>query len=216
MLNAEFILPDGFSLDYEGQTMDIMGNIETFVFILILAILLVFGVMAGVYESFKSPFINMFTIPLMLIGVLGIYVITGEAINMFTMIGLVMLIGIVVNNGIILVDYTNLLVGCGVPVRQACLEAGESRLRPVLMTTLTTVLGMVPMAFFPGQSSSFIQPIGLTVIGGLISSTFITLFFIPVLYSLFNEGRRKQKQKTIIQKVVEEPQIEEPQIREAE
>jgi len=195
LLDAEFILPDGFSLNYEGQTMDIMGNIQTFLFVIILAILLVFGVMAGVYESFKNPLINMFTIPLMLIGVIGIYAMTGEAISMFTMIGLVMLVGIVVNNGIILVDYTNLLVGRGVPVRQACLEAGESRLRPVLMTTLTTVLGMVPLAFFPGQSASFIQPIGLTVIGGLVSSTFITLFFIPVVYSLFNEKRNKQKKE---------------------
>ena len=98
-----------------------------------------------------------------------------------------MLIGIVTNNGIILVDYTNLLVGRGTPIRQACLEAGEARLRPVLMTSLSTIFGLVPMAFFPGNSAAFIQPIGLTVIGGLISSTFITLFFIPVLYSLFNE-----------------------------
>jgi HAE1 family hydrophobic/amphiphilic exporter-1 len=102
------------------------------------------------------------------------------------MIGLVMLVGIVTNNGIILVDYTNLLVGRGTPVRQACIEAGESRLRPVLMTALTTILGLIPLAFFPGKSAAFIQPIGLTVIGGLVSSTFITLFFIPVLYSLFN------------------------------
>jgi HAE1 family hydrophobic/amphiphilic exporter-1 len=112
---------------------------------------------------------------------------------MFTMIGLVMLVGIVINTGIILVDYTNLLVGRGTPIRQACIEAGEARLRPVLMTTLTTVLGLVPLAFFPGNSSAFIQPIGLTVIGGLISSTFITLIFIPVLYSLLNEKRTKQE-----------------------
>ena len=112
---------------------------------------------------------------------------------MLTMVGLVMLIGLVVNNGIILVDYTNLLVGRGVPVRQACVDAGESRLRPVLMTTLTTILGMIPLAFFPGTSSAFIQPIGLTVIGGLSSSTLITLFFIPVLYSMFNERRIREK-----------------------
>ena len=98
-----------------------------------------------------------------------------------------MLIGIVTNNGIILVDYTNLLVNRGMAIRQACLAAGEARLRPVLMTSLSTVCGLTPMAFFPGQSAVFIQPIGLTVIGGLISSTFITLFFIPVLYSLINE-----------------------------
>jgi HAE1 family hydrophobic/amphiphilic exporter-1 len=104
-----------------------------------------------------------------------------------------MLVGIVVNNGIILVDYTNLLVGRGVPVERACIEGGESRLRPVLMTTLTTILGLIPMAFFPGNSSTMIQPIGLTVTGGLLSSTFIPLFFIPVLYSLMNGGRGEKK-----------------------
>ncbi|MDR0539322.1 MAG: efflux RND transporter permease subunit, partial [Spirochaetaceae bacterium] len=104
---------------------------------------------------------------------------------------IVMLVGMVVNNGIVLVDYTNLLVGRGVPVRQACVEAGQSRLRPVLMTTLTTILGLIPMAFFPGKSSTMIQPIGLTVTGGLVSSTLITLFFIPVLYSLINERKKR-------------------------
>jgi HAE1 family hydrophobic/amphiphilic exporter-1 len=112
---------------------------------------------------------------------------------MFSLVGLVMLAGIVVNNGIVLVDYTNLLVGRGVPVQQACIEAGASRLRPVLMTTLTTILGLIPMSFFPGKSATMIQPIGLTVTGGLLSSTFMTLFFIPVLYSLINEHRGKQK-----------------------
>jgi HAE1 family hydrophobic/amphiphilic exporter-1 len=95
----------------------------------------------------------------------------------------------VVNNGIVLVDYTNLLVGRGVPVEEACIKAGESRLRPVLMTTLTTILGLIPMAFFPGKSARMIQPIGLTVIGGLVSSTVITLCFIPVLYLFVHNER---------------------------
>ena len=191
VLDAEFILPEGMSISYEGQAGEINETMQTFLIIIILAVILVFGTMAGVYESFKNPFINLFAIPLVLIGIVGIHFIVGQAISMFTMIGLVMLVGIVTNNGIILVDYISLLVGRGVPVRQACIEAGEARLRPVLMTALTTILGLVPMAFFPGNSAGFIQPIGLTVIGGLISSTFITLFFIPVLYSLLNEPKRK-------------------------
>ncbi|MCL2411127.1 MAG: efflux RND transporter permease subunit [Treponema sp.] len=204
VLAAEFIMPDGITLSYDGQAGEINETIQTFIIIIILAVLLVFGTMAGLYESFKTPLVNMFTIPLVLIGVVGIHIITGQAISMITMIGLVMLIGIVTNNGIILVDYTNLLVGRGVPVRQACIEAGEARLRPVLMTAITTMLAMIPMAFFPGTSAGFIQPIGLTVIGGLVSSTFITLFFIPVMYSLFNEGRRKQKQEQKQEIIVEE------------
>ncbi|MDL2230152.1 efflux RND transporter permease subunit, partial [Treponema sp. OttesenSCG-928-L16] len=192
VLAENFVTPAGITVSFEGQWAEINDMIETFILILTLAILLVFGVMAGQYESFKDPIINLCTIPLMLIGVIGIYLITGQTLNTFTMVGLVMLVGIVVNNGIVLVDYTNLLVGRGVPVKQACLDAGESRLRPVLMTTLTTILGMVPMAFFPGESAIMIQPIGLTVIGGLTSSTFITLFFIPVMYSYINEHRGKK------------------------
>jgi HAE1 family hydrophobic/amphiphilic exporter-1 len=117
------------------------------------------------------------------------FFVTGQPISIFTMVGIVILAGVVVNNGIVLVDYTNILVGRGVPVRQAVLDAGFSRLRPVLMTTLTTVLGLIPMSFFPGESATMMQGIGLTVIGGLTSSTVITLFFIPVMYSFVNEHR---------------------------
>jgi HAE1 family hydrophobic/amphiphilic exporter-1 len=188
-LNARFIAPEGVSLSYEGQWEEITDTAKTYALIFTLAVLLVFGVMAGQYESFKDPLINLCTIPLMAIGVVLIYLITGQPLSMFTLVGVIMLAGIVVNNGIVLVDYTNILVGRGVPVRQAVLDAGFSRLRPVLMTTLTTILGLIPMAFFPGESSTMIQPIGLTVIGGLGSSTLITLFFIPVMYSIINERR---------------------------
>jgi HAE1 family hydrophobic/amphiphilic exporter-1 len=194
LLETQHILPDGLFLTYEGQSGEITDTIKTFLSIIILAVLLVFGIMAGLYESFKDPFINLFTIPLMLIGVVAIYSITGQTISMFTLVGIVMLVGIVTNNGIILVDYTNLLVNRGVPVRQACIEAGGARLRPVLMTALTTIIGLIPLAFFPGKSAGFIQPIGLTVIGGLFSSTFITLLFIPVLYSLINERRSRKEE----------------------
>jgi HAE1 family hydrophobic/amphiphilic exporter-1 len=200
VIGNNFILPEGVSLTYEGQWREITENIRTFVLIITLAVLLVFGVMAGQYESFKDPLINLCTIPLMLIGVVGIYLVTEQDLSMVSLVGIVMLAGIVVNNGIVLVDYTNLLVGRGVPVRQACVEAGESRLRPVLMTTLTTILGLIPMAFFPGKSAKMIQPIGLTVAGGLVSSTLMTLFFIPVLYSLINERRHHSKNAVNIRK----------------
>ncbi|MFP3090024.1 efflux RND transporter permease subunit [Treponema sp. TIM-1] len=195
ILDSTFILPENVSLSYKGQWGEITKTIWTFTLIITLAVLLVFGVMAGQYESFKDPLINLCTIPLMLIGVVAIYLAAGQAISTFTLVGLVMLAGIVVNNGIVLVDYTNLLVGRGVPVRDACIDGGTSRLRPVLMTTLTTILGLIPMAFFPGKSAMMIQPIGLTVIGGLTSSTFITLFFIPVMYSFINEHRGKRIKK---------------------
>lgn len=178
------ILPSGVYVGYEGswQTMQQQGS--AFAQIIILAMLLVFGVMAGTYGSFKAPFINMMTIPFMFIGVILVYFLKGQSISLMTLLGLVMLVGIVVNNGIILVDYTNLLIARGKSLKKACLEAGACRFRPVIMTTLTTVLGMLPMCFNTKGSAALVQPIGLGVVGGLLSSTFVTLVLIPVLYSL--------------------------------
>jgi len=191
LLTTEYIMPEGMYITYEGQAKEIRKNTGAFMGIILLALAMVYGVMAGVYESFKDPFINMFTIPLVMIGVIGVYFIVGLPISMFTLVGILMLVGLAVNNGIILVDFTNLLVGRGVPVMQACVDAGISRLRPVLMTSLTTGLGLVPLAFFPGSSARFTQPIGLSVIGGLFTSTLITLFLIPVLYSLLHGKDKK-------------------------
>jgi HAE1 family hydrophobic/amphiphilic exporter-1 len=164
-----------------------------FIVIMIIAVALVFGVMASQFESLRDPFIIFFTIPLMVIGIVFLYKLTGEAISMYTAVGVIMLAGIVVNNGIVMVDYTNILRGRGLCIRDACIEAGGNRLRPVLMTTLTTVLGMLPMAFSTGQGSELVQPFGQTVIGGLTMSTLLTLFLVPVLYALFN---RKHDLKT--------------------
>ena len=149
--------------------------------------------MAATYESWKAPLINLATMPFLIIGVIFIYKITGQALSIISMVGIIMLVGIVVNNGIILVDYTNLLVGRGVELKQACFEAGRSRFRPVLMTTLTTVLGMLPMCFASSGQSSMVQPIAVAVVGGLISSTFVTLLIIPVLYSLVMKVKTKKK-----------------------
>ncbi len=207
LLKTEMIVPDDISITYEGSWQDTMSMMSVFKIIIILAIILVFGVMAGTYESFKEPFINMFTLPFLIVGVVLIHLITGQSFSMVSMIGVVMLIGIVVNNGIILVDQTNLLVRRGMDVKQACEEAGASRFRPVQMTTLTTILGMVPMAFFGDANSSMTQPIGLCVIGGLTTSTLVTLFIIPVLYSLFNEKKNKKNEFKVdpeLQKLLEE------------
>ncbi|MDR0597716.1 MAG: efflux RND transporter permease subunit [Treponema sp.] len=195
VLSANFVAPEGVRLSYGGQWKEIIDTTKTYLLVLTLAILLVFGVMAGQYESFKDPLINLCAVPFLAIGVVYIHLIATQPLSMFTLVGVVMLSGIVVNNGIVLVDYTNILVGRGVPVLQAVLDAGFSRLRPVLMTTLTTILGLIPMAFFPGESSTMMQPIGLTVIGGLVSSTLITLFFIPVMYSFVNEHRGRKRRE---------------------
>lgn len=194
-ISDSFIIPDNISVSYEGAWKDMQDQGKAYAGIILMAILLVFGVMAGTYESFKAPFINLCTIPFLVIGVVAIYKISGQAISMMSAVGLIMLVGIVVNNGIILVDYTNLLLDRGLKMHDACLEAGSSRLRPVLMTTLTTILGMLPMCFASSGSAGMVQPIGVAVVGGLTSSTFITLFFIPVLYSLIMKEKKTKKSR---------------------
>ena len=190
-----FIVPDNVSVSYEGSWQDTNEQMKLYSGILIMAILLVFGVMAATYESFKAPLINLATIPFLLIGVVLLYKIIGQPLSIMAMVGLIMLVGIVVNNGIILVDYTNLLRNRNIPMMEACFQAGVSRLRPVLMTTLTTILGMIPMCFASEGQSAMVQPIGIAVVGGLTSSTFVTLLVIPVLYSLVMKDEKKLKSR---------------------
>ena len=190
-----FIVPDNVSVSYEGSWQDTNEQMKLYSGILIMAILLVFGVMAATYESFKAPLINLATIPFLLIGVVFLYKIIGQPLSIMAMVGLIMLVGIVVNNGIILVDYTNLLRNRNIPMMEACFQAGVSRLRPVLMTTLTMILGMIPMCFASEGQSAMVQPIGIAVVGGLTSSTFVTLLVIPVLYSLVMKDEKKLKSR---------------------
>ena len=191
-ISNNFIIPDSVTITYEGSWQDTMEQMWLYIKILAMAIILVFGVMAATYESFKAPLINLATMPFLIIGVVFLYKIIGQALSIVSMVGIIMLVGIVVNNGIILVDYTNLLIGRGVPLKEACYESGRSRLRPVLMSTLTTILGMLPMCFATGGQAMMVQPIALAVVGGLISSTFVTLLVIPVLYSLVMKPKTKK------------------------
>jgi HAE1 family hydrophobic/amphiphilic exporter-1 len=196
---SSMVVSEGVSIGFEGSWQTVQKTGKTFILIILMALILVYGVMAGIYGSFKDPLINMCTIPFGIIGILAIYLLTGKSISMFTAFGLVMLVGIAVNNGIILVDQTNLLVSRGSKVREACLNAAASRLRPILMTTLTTLLGMVPMAFFSSDNSEMLQPIGLAVLGGLTSSTLVTLFLIPAVFSLMHEtkGSKTPQNKSV-------------------
>ncbi|MCR5402113.1 MAG: efflux RND transporter permease subunit [Treponema sp.] len=193
-----YIIPDNVSVSYEGSWGDTTKQMKLYLAIIGMAILLVFGVMAATYESFKAPFINLATIPFLIIGVAVIYKILKQPLSIMSMVGLIMLVGIVVNNGIILVDYTNLLRDRGLKMMDACLEAGVSRLRPVLMTTLTTILGMLPMCFTSEGQSAMVQPIGIAVVGGLTSSTFVTLLVIPVLYSLVMKDKPKKSRIQLV------------------
>jgi HAE1 family hydrophobic/amphiphilic exporter-1 len=174
-------------IEYGGGNSEMMKMMSRFLLIMVVAVFLVFGVMASLFESFKDPFIVLFTIPLSLIGVVLIYFITGEVFNILTAVGLLVLVGVIVNNGIVLVDYTNLLRKRGLSLHDACVEAAGNRLRPILMTTLTTILGLVPMAFVPGEGSAWTAPIGKTVLGGLSFGTLLTLFLMPTVYYIVNK-----------------------------
>lgn len=191
LIAENMVLSDEVYIEYGGDFADMAAMAKQVVIILLLAVVLVFGVMASLFESFKNPFIILLSIPLMAVGVVGIYLITGETFSLISAIGVVILAGIVVNNGIVLVDYTNLLRKRGMDLRSACLEAGGNRLKPILMTSLTTIFGMIPLAFFGGQGAEQIQPLGQTIVGGMAISTLMTIFFTPVLYALFNKEKSK-------------------------
>ncbi|WP_319755524.1 efflux RND transporter permease subunit [uncultured Sphaerochaeta sp.] len=197
-LVKEQLQPSGdVFIEYGGDFADMTEMFSQVWLILVLAIVLVFGVMASLFESFRNPFIVLLSMPLMLIGVVGIYLITGETFSLISAIGLIILAGIVVNNGIVLIEYINLLRRRGLKIREACIEAGGNRLKPILMTSLTTIFGMIPLAFFGGQGAEQIQPIGQTIIGGMTISTLMTIFFTPVLYALFNKDKKKQDVESI-------------------
>ena len=156
---------------------------------LALAIFLVYLVMASQFESLIHPFVILFTIPLALVGAVLALFVTGTTVNIVAFIGVIMLAGIVVNNAIVLVDLINQLRAQGRERFEAIMEAGEARLRPILMTSLTTALGLLPMAMGFGEGSEVRTPMAITVIGGLIVSTVLTLVVIPVVYSLLDRKR---------------------------
>jgi HAE1 family hydrophobic/amphiphilic exporter-1 len=165
---------------------------------LLLAVLLVYLIMAAQFESLLHPFIIMFALPPTFVGVVLALAVTGRTLNVPALIGVIMLAGIVVNNAIVLVDYINQLRLRGHSCREAILLAGPVRLRPILMTTLTTVLGMMPMALGRGAGAETTAPLATAVIGGLSVSTMLTLLLVPVIYSMLDElgervrGRRKR------------------------
>ena len=185
--------------DYEDQQ-DMFKDLIT---LMILIIILVYMVMASQFESFMSPFVIMFSVPFAFVGViLGLW-LTNTALGVMAMIGILILIGIVVKNGIVLIDYLILLRERGMGILDAAVAAARSRLRPILMTTLTTVLGMIPMAAGTGEGSEMWKSLGITVAWGLSISTVVTLILIPTIYCVFATRQEKRKQKKLAKKVAE-------------
>lgn len=191
IVSENLIIPEGVEISYEGEMATFNEYMGTMVLVILLALAFVFMVMAAQFESLIDPFIIFATVPLLMIGVVLIHLAMGMDFSLFSLVGIVALIGVVVNNGIVLVDAINQLVKQKLSVREACLIAARSRLRPILMTTLTTILGLVPMTFFPGEGSEMLQPISVTFFGGIITGAFLTLFLSPTLYLIFNKRREK-------------------------
>ncbi len=180
-------LPPGYFVEIGGSYSQMTEAFTTLAWVFALALLLVYMVMASQFESFKHPFIIMFTIPLFFIGIVLALLLTGRPVNLPVWIGIILLAGVAVNNAIVMIDYTNKLRQRGMDKKEAILQGSVTRLRPVLLTALTTILGTLPMAISRTDGSEMRNPLAITLLGGLVTTTFLTLFVIPVVYSLFEK-----------------------------
>jgi HAE1 family hydrophobic/amphiphilic exporter-1 len=181
--------PPDFSVGFGSEVEEQARSFQQLRMVLILAVLLVYAVMASQYESLRDPFIIMFSVPVAAIGVVLSLLMTGSSFSMQAYIGIIMLAGIVVSNAILLVDYVNTLRRRdGLPIREAVELGGRTRLRPILMTSIATMLGLVPMAIGVGEGGELQAPLARVVIGGLLTSTVVTLVLVPAVYTLFEEG----------------------------
>jgi HAE1 family hydrophobic/amphiphilic exporter-1 len=176
----------GVEVRIGGQSEELKASVDSLIFALSLAIFLVYLVMASQFESLLHPFVIMFTIPLAAVGAVLALKLSGNALSVVVFIGLILLVGIVVKNAIVLIDRINQLREEGVPKRAAIAQAAESRLRPIIMTTLTTLLGFAPLAFGGGDGAEVRAPMAITVIGGLTVSTLLTLVVVPIVYDLMD------------------------------
>jgi len=205
----QMTFPDGYSVSLGGANEMMNETFSSLGLVIGLAIILVYLVMAAQFESLIDPFVILFTIPLALTGALLLLFVTGTPISMMALIGCLVLVGIVVNNGIILIDYINILrERDGYKLEEAVLTACPTRLRPILMTVMTTILGQFPIIFFNGSNSEMLKGMGLVIAGGLATSTFLTLFFVPILYIYFDKVANKVRKKLKIKPKMKKSEVE--------
>jgi len=174
-----------------GSSAEIASSFRSLFFIMGAAVFLVYMVMVIQFERFAQPLIVMASVPFTLIGVIMGLLIFGSTLNIVSLLGIIALSGIVVNNAIVLIDYTNLLRSRGVDLHEAIIQGGKSRLRPIIMTSLTTLLGLFPIALGLGEGGELLSSLGQAIAGGLVTSTLITLVLIPILYSLLEERKNR-------------------------
>lgn len=189
---APLALPEGVTVEFNGENEQIMDAMGQVMLMLLLGVVLVYLIMVAQFQSLKSPFIVMFTIPLAFTGGFMALLISGIEVSVISLIGFVMLVGIIVNNGIVLVDYINQQRLAGMERREAIIDAGVTRLRPILMTSLTTILGLIVTALAKNAGTALIQPIALVCIGGLLYATLMTLFVVPCMYDILSKKELRQ------------------------
>ena len=186
-------VPDGYSLEMSGENETITDAMEQIYLMLLLALIFMYLIMVAQFQSLLSPFIIMFTIPLAFTGGFLGLLMSGSEVSVIALIGFVMLSGIIVNNGIVLVDYINQLRAEGMEKREAIIRAGKTRIRPVMMTALTTILALSTMAFSNDMGADMSKPMSIVTIGGLIYGTLMTLFVVPCIYDIFIRNKRAKK-----------------------
>ena len=204
LINAELEdieLPQEVLLNVGGAYEDQQESFMDLGLLMLISLILVFIVMASQFESFTMPFVIMFSIPFAFTGVAVALFITGTTLSLVAALGAVLLIGIVVKNGIVLIDFTNLMRDRGMDLYEAIAVSGKSRLRPVLMTAATTILGMLPLALSTGEGAEIWRPMGITVIGGLVFSTMVTMVIVPVMYGLLAHHGERDKKKNVVKQI---------------
>ena len=183
----ELSIPDGYSISFAGEQEQMEDSFSALIQALILSIALVYMILVVLYESYLTPFVRILALPVGFIGALFILVLTGNTLNMMTMIGLIMLDGLAAKNGTILIDYTNTLMSRGYSLREALLEAGRTRLKPIMMTSFTMIVGMTPTALALGDGAEYKSGMALVIIGGMISSTILSPILLPVAYTIIDD-----------------------------
>ncbi len=204
----DFSLPDGYSIEYNGENETVMEAMGQVMLMMVLAVAFMYLIMVAQFQSLKSPFIIMFTLPLAFTGGFAALLLAGKDVSIIAMIGMVMLAGIIVNNGIVFVDSVNQLMEEGMAMRYAIVQTGRNRLRPIVMTALTTILGLVPMAIGLGMGADMAQPMALVVIGGLTYGTVLTLVVVPCIYEMFNKNKKPMIDENAQSAAIEQEMLE--------
>lgn len=188
---ASFEVPEGYKITFEGENETINDTLGDLVLMIALAVVFIYLIMVAQFQNLLSPFIVLFTLPLAFTGGLLLLYVAGMELSIIAMLGFLVLAGVVVNNGIVFVDYVNQLRERGVEKHEAILKTGATRIRPIIMTALTTILALTTLALGYGSGAEMMQPMAVVTVGGLTYATLLTLFVVPVLYDLFVREKKK-------------------------